>query len=79
MAYQVLKDFKDLGGDGHEYKTGDAYPHTGEADAKRVEILIRPTEQRGSLIAEILDTKAKAKVEEKPKTTKKKSTKKEEE
>lgn len=74
MAYQVLKDFKDLGGDGYEYKTGDKYPHKGNVDMKRVEVLIKPTEQRGSLITEVLDTP-----KEKPETTKKKATKKEEE
>lgn len=51
MAYRAIVDFKDLR-DGHEYKTGDTYPHTGKVDAERVKQLAAPTQQRGPLIEE---------------------------
>ena len=56
MKYRVISDFKDLRGDGHEYKAGDIYPHTGDADADRVQQLITPTIQRGALI-EVVEEK----------------------
>lgn len=52
--YKVVKDFKDLM-TGHDYKKGDTYPHTGKADAARVEILARPTTQREALIEFVAD------------------------
>ena len=51
MVYKAIVDFKDLM-TGHDYKAGDVYPFEGEADKDRVERLIKPTAQRGSLIAE---------------------------
>lgn len=56
--YKVVKDFKDLM-TGQDYKKGDTYPHTGKADAERVEILSRPTTQRGALI-EFVEDEVKA-------------------
>lgn len=53
MAYKVVADFKDLRDDGHEYKAGDVYPHTGEADEQRAKHLMTPTDQRGALIAKV--------------------------
>ena len=56
MAYKVISDFKDLRDGGYEYKAGDIYPHTGTADADRVQHLMTPTEQRGALI-EVVEEK----------------------
>lgn len=56
MKYKVVKDFKDLRDDGYEYKSGDTYPHSGEADAERVNQLMTPTSQRGALIEEVTET-----------------------
>ena len=52
MVYKAIVDFKDLM-TGHDYKAGDVYPYEGEADKDRVERLITPTKQRGSLIEEV--------------------------
>ena len=54
MGYRAIVDFKDLLS-GEEYKAGDIYPRTGEADAKRVQQLITPTTQRGALIEEVVE------------------------
>ena len=70
MTYKVVTNFKDLRDDGHEYKVGDKYPHSGEADAERVKQLITPTSQRGPLIAEVVkETPKEETVEEKPTST----------
>lgn len=61
MKYEVVRDFKDLRDNGHEYKKGDIYPHNGEVDEKRVEQLITPTTQRGPLITKKAETKFVAK------------------
>lgn len=53
MAYKVVSDFVDMLIDGHQYKEGDIYPHTGEADEARVKHLMTPTSQRGSLLVEV--------------------------
>ena len=55
MAYKVISNFKDLRDDGHEYKVGDKYPHSGEADVDRAKHLMTPTDQRGALIEEVND------------------------
>lgn len=52
MAYKAIVDFKDLQ-TGHDYNAGDVYPFEGNADEKRVEVLITPTSQRGALIEEV--------------------------
>lgn len=52
--YKAIQDFKDLM-TGHNYKKGDTYPYEGRADPKRVEILIKPTIQRGALIELVLE------------------------
>lgn len=54
--YRVISDFKDLRDGGYEYKEGDTYPHTGTADASRVQQLMTPTDQRGALI-EVVEEK----------------------
>lgn len=57
MAYKVISDFKDLLGDGYQYKSGDTYPHAGLVDEARVKHLMTPTSQRGPLLAEVADEK----------------------
>ena len=69
--YKVVADFKDLRDNGHAYKVGDIYPHTGEADEARVKVLISPTTQRGALIEYVADVVAEAQ-EDKPKRGRKK-------
>lgn len=54
MEYRAIVDFKDLLS-GEEYKAGDKYPRTGEADAKRINQLMTPTTQRGALIEEVVE------------------------
>lgn len=66
MAYKVIANFKDLRDNGHEYKIGDVYPHTGKADNDRVKNLMKVTAQRGALIEEVPD------LEIAPATTKRK-------
>ncbi|MFD1885584.1 hypothetical protein [Paenibacillus wenxiniae] len=39
MPYQVIKDFKDLQDDNHQYRAGDKYPRAGRAKKDRVEEL----------------------------------------
>lgn len=68
MAYKVISDFKDLRDGGYEYKAGDIYPHTGTADADRVQHLMTPTEQRGALI-EVVEEKPEKVEYEKPEIT----------
>lgn len=68
MKYRVISDFKDLCGDGHEYKAGDIYPHTGDADADRAQHLMTPTIQRGALI-EVVEEKPEKVEYEKPEVT----------
>lgn len=68
--YKAIVDFKDLRDAGHEYKSGDVYPHSGKADPERVAQLMTPTSQRGALIAEVADEVKEAK-EVKPATKKK--------
>lgn len=55
MAYKVIVDFKDLRDGGYEYKAGDKYPHTGNADLGRVKHLMTPTDSRGALIEEVVE------------------------
>lgn len=70
--YKVISDFKDLRDNGHEYKSGDVYPHSGTADINRAKHLMTPTIQRGPLIKEVADEKPVSKV-----TTKRRSKKEE--
>lgn len=56
MVYKAIVDFKDLR-TGHDYKAGDVYPFEGEADKDRVQMLITPTAQRGSLIEPVDEVK----------------------
>lgn len=58
--WKAVADFKDLGGDLHEYKAGDVYPHDGEADAQRVKILSASLPGRSALIMKT-DDEAKPK------------------
>lgn len=67
--YKVILDFKDLRDDGHEYKVGDTYPHSGKADADRVKHLMTPTSMRGALIEEVKEMKKVEKAEEPAPTT----------
>lgn len=53
MAYKAIVDFKDLQ-TGHDYKAGDTYPFSGNADKDRIKVLATPTSQRGSLIEEVV-------------------------
>lgn len=55
MAYKVIVDFKDLRDGGYEYKAGDKYPHTGNANLDRVKHLMTPTDSRGALIEEVAE------------------------
>ena len=68
MAYKVVKDFKDLRDGGYEYKNGDKYPHSGDANPERVYQLMTSTPQRGPLIEEVAEEVIK---EAKPVTKKK--------
>lgn len=68
--YKVISDFRDLRDNGHQYKTGDVYPHSGDADITRAKHLMTPTIQRGPLIKEVDDEKPASKT-----TTKKRSKK----
>lgn len=72
MAYKVIKDFKDLMDNGYEYKSGDVYPHSGEADPKRAVHLMTPTPQRGALIEEVKEPVTKPATTERKKTERKK-------
>lgn len=64
MVYKAIVDFKDLL-TGHDYKAGDIYPFEGEADKDRVQKLITPTAQRGSLIEPVDEVKPEPKSEPK--------------
>ena len=55
MAYKVIADFVDLRDNGYAYKSGDKYPHSGDADPERVTHLMTPTTQRGALIEEVAE------------------------
>ena len=53
---------------GYDYKAGDVYPKSGDAEVDRIKQLMTPTPQRGALIeevAEIIAEKKKAKKSEK--------------
>ena len=76
MAYKVITDFKDLRDGGYQYRSGDVYPHSGDADPERVKALATPTTMRGALIAEVGE-ELKEDVTEKPATAPKKRGKKE--
>ena len=80
MAYKVITDFKDLRDGGYQYRGGDVYPHSGDADPERVKALATPTTMRGALIAEVgeeLKEEITEKEAEKPATAPKKRGKKE--
>jgi len=70
MAYRVVADFKDLRDGGYEYKSGDAYPHSGTADPDRATHLMTPTPQRGALIEEVAEEKKKPSTSKKAKSEK---------
>jgi hypothetical protein len=55
MAYKVIVDFKDLRDGGYAYKSGDKYPHSGNANPDRAKHLMTPTSQRGALIEEVAE------------------------
>lgn len=47
MPYQVIKDFKDLEDDSHQYHAGDKYPRSGRAKKDRVEELSGSSNKMG--------------------------------
>ena len=73
MAYKVIKTFQDAQDNLFVYHAGDEYPRKGmKVSEKRIEELSSNKNRRGIPLIEEVETEKKA---EKPKTTKKKSTK----
>jgi len=74
MAYKVIKTFKDAQDNLFTYHAGDKYPRKGmKVSEKRIEELSSNKNRRGIPLIEEVEAEKK---EEKPKTTKKKSAKK---
>ena len=75
MKYTVIKFFTDLQDNNHAYNVGDEYPHVGakKPSKERIEELSSNKNRQNCPLIKAVETETVK--EEKPKTTKKKSTK----